>query len=84
MNTTPLPAQPDTNLQLATLIGVIELLISPEFGDSFVRECCDTAGVPTTQENVDTVTDLILAQNKQLAAPLIATLPEPLHTLYTR
>lgn len=72
----------ETALEFAALLSVIQLLVQPEFGEDFIREFCDCAGVEATPENIETVILSIERTNKALAAPLIAQLPAELRAIF--
>lgn len=73
-----------TALEIAALLSVIQLLVQPEFGQDFIREGCDSAGVEATPENIETVILSLERTNKALAAPLIAQLPPELRVRFAK
>jgi len=85
MNTTPndTNASPEA-LNTAALIGVIEMLVAPEFSQDFVIEVMERAGVEPTEDAINTVYDNINKLNKAVAAPLIELLPNDIRKDYIK
>ena len=64
-------------VRVAALLGVVDILVQPEYGDSWVRECVSGA-VPedeVTDQLVEQVDALITAKLRALAVEVLAELP---------
>ena len=69
-------------LDTAALIGVIELLVNPEFDNEWLTELLEDADAEVTEENRENLFANIIATNKVLAAPFILQLPDEKRWLY--
>jgi hypothetical protein len=71
-------------METAATLGAIELLISPEYGHSWVGECFSDLGIELTDESREEfdgkLSEILLA----LAAPLIDQLPPELAAPYRK
>ena len=76
--TVPAP-QPQND---AALLGVVELLLNPEFGRTFIVELIQSTGATPTEERITETTDALMKKNRELAAPIIEMLPYELGKSY--
>lgn len=65
-----------------TTILIIELLVSPEHGMSWIEETAKSFDLELTDGQLETVDGEVSGTLHQLAIPFIESLPEPLHSTY--
>ena len=83
MTKTQALAPTNSDLHVAALVAAVELLMHPDFNDSFIVEMLETSGLEGTAENIDAAINELLEINRALATPLVAKLPDSLQLLYT-
>ena len=83
MTKTQTPTPTNSDIHVAALVAVVELLMHPDFNNDFIVEMLETSGLEGTAENIDAAINELLEINRALATPLVAKLPDSLQLLYT-
>lgn len=75
-------SNPKTDVDDLVSLGVIELLLNPEFAGDWLRSFAEEVGLELTFEQETYLNDTVARTLDQLAMPFVESLPEPHRKVY--